>query len=140
MSRPLHIDEYRMIVARLFGTDRRTARALVDSAKAESALNAAFAEFGGQQLFPDPVRRAAVTCSRLNRNHAIPDFNKRASVVVLGIMLDELGLEIGSTPEEFAARIEGLADHTLSEDDFIGWVEHNVRPMAPPEAQNPTAQ
>lgn len=44
---------------------------------AESALHAPAATFGGVEFYPDLASKSAVLCSRIIRNHPLPDGNKR---------------------------------------------------------------
>ena len=48
---------------------------------AESALHAPAASFGGIEFYPDLVVKAAVLCTRLVKNHPLPDGNKRVGFV-----------------------------------------------------------
>lgn len=93
----------------------------------ESALHAPFAGFGGVVLYPDPVVRAAILCSRLIRNHPFVDGNKRVAYATMRMYLAELGYEFTATnQDEVAEQIERLAAGSLSEEDFAGWLSLNV--------------
>ena len=48
---------------------------------AESALHAPSASFGGVEFYPDLVTKAAVLCTRIVKNHPLPDGNKRVGFV-----------------------------------------------------------
>lgn len=50
---------------------------------AESALHAAAAEFGSVEFYPDLAVKAAVLCTRLAKNHPLPDGNKRVAFVCM---------------------------------------------------------
>jgi Fic/DOC family len=50
---------------------------------AESALAAPGAFFGGVEFYPDFVDKAAVLCTRIVRNHPLPDGNKRSQLICL---------------------------------------------------------
>ena len=50
---------------------------------AESALAAPAASFGGVDFYPDFVEKAAVLCTRIVRNHPLPDGNKRTAFLLL---------------------------------------------------------
>ena len=47
----------------------------------ESALHAPAASFGGVEFYPDLVVKAAVLCTRIVKNHPLPDGNKRVGFV-----------------------------------------------------------
>ena len=48
---------------------------------AESALHAPAASFGGVEFYPDLIVKAAVLCTRIVKNHPLPDGNKRVGFV-----------------------------------------------------------
>lgn len=50
---------------------------------AESALHAPAASFGGVEFYPDLIMKAAVLCTRIVKNHPLPDGNKRVGFVSL---------------------------------------------------------
>ncbi len=50
---------------------------------AESALHAPAASFGGIEFYPDLAVKAAVLCTRLVKNHPLPDGNKRVGFVCM---------------------------------------------------------
>lgn len=94
---------------------------------ADSALNAPFATYGGHDAYPDFADKAAVLCSRLIRNHPLPDGNKRTAMLTMLDFIDRNGMVwITPTQEELAQTIEWVADRTLSEAAFIAWVRAHV--------------
>jgi len=50
---------------------------------AESALHAPDASFGGVEFYPDLATKAAVLCTRIVKNHPLPDGNKRVGFVCM---------------------------------------------------------
>lgn len=50
---------------------------------AESALHAPAASFGGVEFYPDLATKAAVLCTRIVKNHPLPDGNKRVGFVCM---------------------------------------------------------
>jgi len=50
---------------------------------AESALHAPAASFGGIEFYSDLAIKAAVLCTRLVKNHPLPDGNKRVGFVCM---------------------------------------------------------
>ena len=50
---------------------------------AESALHAPAASFGGVEFHPGLVTKAAVLCTRIVKNHPLPDGNKRVGFVCM---------------------------------------------------------
>ena len=92
---------------------------------AESALHAPAATFGGVEFYPDLASKAAVLCSRIIRNHPLPDGNKRLGYLCA---LEFVARNDGSwTPpaedpegDATVAAIEALAAGELSEPDSHG--------------------
>jgi death-on-curing protein len=92
----------------------------------ESALAAPFASFGGIDFYDDPVERAAICCSRIIRNHPLPDGNKRLGFECMREMLERAGVpwpRPSEDAESIAATIEGLAAREISEGDFVRWMK-----------------
>lgn len=50
---------------------------------AESALHAPAASFGDVEFYPDLATKAAVLCTRIVKNHPLPDGNKRVGFVCM---------------------------------------------------------
>jgi death-on-curing protein len=98
---------------------------------AASALAAPFAAVGdhGPERYPALADKAAILCSRLVRNHPLPDGNKRVALLA---MLELVARNHGVwTPPpggqaEIADAIERLATRELSEGAFATWVRARV--------------
>ncbi|HYI98520.1 MAG TPA: Fic family protein [Thermoleophilaceae bacterium] len=121
--RRLDLADYLLIAEAILGitTDRlkRTAKlGLV-----ESALAAPFAGFGDHDLYPEPAGKAAVLCSRLIRNHPLPDGNKRVAFICMREFIARNGLTWRRPPDdEAAAMVERLAGREIDEADFGAWL------------------
>ena len=103
---------------------------VVQVAGAESALAAPFATFGGIDFYEDPAERAAICCSRIIRNHPLPDGNKRLGYECMREMLERSGIPWPRPSEdvdEIASTIEGLTARTISERDFVRWVQRRTQ-------------
>src|SRR5450755_2928904 len=61
---------------------------------AESALAAPFANFGGEDFYPDSIERAAILASRIMRNHPLPDGNKRVALILMDVYLQSQGFDL----------------------------------------------
>jgi death-on-curing protein len=91
---------------------------------ADSACAAPYASFGGQAFYPDPVERAAILCSRIVRNHALPDGNKRVGLVAMRSEFKRLGYTWTANGDiEVATVITALAAGELTETEFVEWVQ-----------------
>lgn len=99
--------------------------------RAESALAAPRAGFGDTELYPDPIQKAAVLCSRIVRNHPLVDGNKRVAYLCLIEALERNGYAWPYPTEEededdIVETIVDLAAGVLDEDDFIDWVRQRA--------------
>lgn len=75
----LDLTDYLAIAAEATGLDVPTLTRVTRLSLADSALHAPSAGFGDVDMYPDFVDKAAVLLVRLNKNHPLPDGNKRAS-------------------------------------------------------------
>jgi death on curing protein len=100
---------------------------VVDLGSAESALAAPFAGFGDTEFYPDPAVKAAILCSRLVRNHPLPDGNKRVAYMAMRELLARNGYQwMRPEVDETAAMIERLAARDISEEEFAAWVAEHI--------------
>lgn len=100
---------------------------------AESALHAPAAEFGGVEFYADLPSKAAVLCSRLVRNHPLPDGNKRAGYISMLEFIARNGARWTYPPndpegDETVDIIERLAAGDLSEDELEAWIRERLGP------------
>jgi death-on-curing protein len=94
---------------------------------AESALAAPFGTYGGEDFYPEPADKAAILCSRLVRNHPLPDGNKRVAFLCLLELVERNGMIwVAPGQDDLAQTVEWLADRSMSEGDFIIWVRSHV--------------
>lgn len=73
------LGEYLACAALAVGADAAATARSCRLSLAGSALAAAWPEFGGEDLRPDPWDKAAALCCALVRNHPLIDGNKRAA-------------------------------------------------------------
>lgn len=98
--------------------------AMTRVASAESALAAPFAGLADRLFYDDPAERAAIVCSRLIRNHPLPDANKRTAYLCMREQLHRAGLAWSPPSEdERVDTIERLASGDLPEAEFVAWVQ-----------------
>ena len=99
---------------------------------AESALTAPSAAFEGLEFYPTFAEKAAILCSRLIRNHPLPDGNKRVGFLCLVEFVERNGYR-WSAPEgdelrgdETVAMIEGVASGQVDEPTLVRWIEKRL--------------
>jgi len=129
MSQRLKLADLLLIGEALFGRSAEELSHVILLPGAESALAAPFASFDGVDFYEDPAERAAICCSRIIRNHPLPDGNKRLGYECMREMLERAGLpwpRPSEDVEEIASTIEGLAAREVSEQDFVLWVKRRT--------------
>lgn len=94
---------------------------LVDSAVAQPK-----AAFGGQDLYPTVVEKAAALGYSLVTNHAFIDGNKRVGLAAMDTFLRVNDHKIDATSDDLEGVILGVADGSVSRDQLIEWVRRHV--------------
>jgi death-on-curing protein len=92
----------------------------------KSAVSQPHASFGGQDLYPDLVAKAAALCYSLVMNHAFVDGNKRVGHAALETFLLLNGQEIQCGIDEQERVILQLAAGDLSRTAFTEWVRRHT--------------
>ena len=92
----------------------------------DSALQAPFQTFGGEELFPDTKDKILRLAYGLIKNHSFRDGNKRIGALVLIVLLELNGWHVNATNEEFADIIMGIAASEKDDEDLKQWVESHV--------------
>jgi prophage maintenance system killer protein len=98
--------------------------------RVESALSAPFVSVGGIDLYPDPVERAAICCSRLVRNRPFSHGNAQIAYFCMREMLDRAEVPWPSSQTasiEIADAIKRVEAGTWSEERFVSLVRARVR-------------
>ena len=99
---------------------------------AESALAAPMARFGGREFYPAFEEKAAVLCSRLIRNHPLPDGNKRVGYLCLVEFVERNGFSWNPPTadypngEETVAMIDGVAAGQIDEAALAHWIQERL--------------
>lgn len=125
----LELGDFLLIAEAVLGIPADRLLAALKVPGAESALEAPFANFGGVYFYPEPSDRAAICCSRVIRNHPLPDGNKRVGYECMREMLERSEIDWPRPTEDaalIAMMVEGLAARSVSEADFIRWANERI--------------
>jgi death on curing protein len=123
----LDIADYLLIAEAVLDVDVDRLRRVVKLGAVESALAAPFAGFGEEEFFPEPATKAAILCSRLVRNHPLPDGNKRAAYMCMREFMSRNGLRWRRPgDDEVAEMVERLAARDIGEEEFAAWLAPRV--------------
>ena len=88
----------------------------------DSALHAPQAGSGNTDFYPDFFDKAAVLCSRISHNHALPDGNKRLSWMCLVIFCDINGWQLSVATADAIQTMIDLAAGNVSEPELAVWI------------------
>ena len=93
----------------------------------ESALEAAFSTFGGQELYPTKEEKGARLGFNLISNHAFVDGNKRIGMYVILTFLEVNGIHMDCTNEDVATVGLAVASGDMGYEPLLEWVrEHRM--------------
>lgn len=93
-----------------------------DEALLESALENAFATFGGQELYPSKEEKGARIGYTLIPNHAFVDGNKRIGIYVMLTFLEVNGIRLDCTNEDIIKVGLGVASGEMDYNALLQWV------------------
>lgn len=97
-----------------------------DEALLESALEGAFAGFGGKEFYPSKEEKGARLGYTLISNHAFVDGNKRIGMYVMLTFLEVNGIHMDCTNEEVATVGLAVADSSMSYEALLAWVRDHA--------------
>ena len=92
----------------------------------ESAIAQPHMTFGGRDLYPTLIEKAAALCFSLVQNHPFIDGNKRVGHAAMEIMLILNGYEIYASVDDQEQVILGLASGDVSRDKLIEWLTAHI--------------
>ncbi|HEY0711481.1 MAG TPA: Fic family protein [Polyangia bacterium] len=127
----IDLADFLLVAEAVTDIESRTLKNIARIPEAESALAAPYASFEGIDFYPEPETKAAILCSRLVRNHPLPDGNKRVAFLLMLEHFERAGLtwtEPDGGQKEIAYVIEALAGSEIAEDAFIEWVHARAAP------------
>ena len=95
----------------------------------DSALHAPQAGFGDDDFYSDFFMKASVLCTRIARNHPLPDGNKRLAWICMVIFCDLNGYELLADKEEAVRTVIAVAAGEMSEDELCQWIRTHAIKM-----------
>ena len=93
----------------------------------DSALESAYATFGGEDLYPTKEEKAARIGYSLISNHAFVDGNKRIGMYVMLTFLEVNGIRLEATNDEVAEVGIAVASGQMKHEGLLSWIKaHEV--------------
>lgn len=110
-----------IVIEKTGGTD-----GVRDATLLESAVESAFQSFGGVDLYPTVIEKAAKLAYGIAMNHPFADGNKRIAAAAMLLFLKLNGLELRFTQKEFADFFFSLAAGNVLQEELLVWIiTHN---------------
>jgi len=95
---------------------------IMDEGLLDSALNAPFQTFDGEDVYKTIPAKAAKLGFLLINNHPFIDGNKRIGTLAMLVFLEINGIEIKCTDDELIKLGLGLAEGTVDTKSLLGWI------------------
>ncbi|MER3434518.1 MAG: type II toxin-antitoxin system death-on-curing family toxin [Leptolyngbya sp. ERB_1_1] len=92
----------------------------------ESAIAQPRMTFGGEELYPSLIDKAAALGFSLIMNHPFVDGNKRIGHAAMETFLVLNGLEISASVDEQEQIVLALASGELQREQFVEWLKQHV--------------
>jgi len=119
------IDLHRRILQETGG-----ASGIRDLGALDSAVAQPRATFGGVDLYPTVVEKAAALCFSLVQNHPFVDGNKRVGHAAMETFLVINGAEIDATVDDQERLMLDLAAGRIDRSQLTDWLRQHLRPLA----------
>jgi death-on-curing protein len=116
-----------MLLHKLIAEETGGSIGVRDEGLLESALEAAFSGFGGQEFYPTKEEKGARIGFNLISNHAFVDGNKRIGIYVMLTFLEVNGIRLECTDDELVRVGLSVADGSMGYEELRDWViEHRI--------------
>lgn len=111
------INMHRLLIQETGGSE-----GIKDEDLLDSALNAPFQTFDGEDLYKTIQAKAAKLGFLLINNHPFIDGNKRIGILAMLTFLEINGIEIKCIDDELINLGLGIADGSINSKDLLGWI------------------
>lgn len=110
-----------MLVAQSGGAD-----GLRDEGLLESAINTPLQTFGGQELYPTVLEKAARLGYGLIHNHSFLDGNKRIGTHAMLVFLDINNITLSYEDDDLIAAILRVASGEMDDSQLLEWLKTHI--------------
>ncbi|MCO5276069.1 MAG: type II toxin-antitoxin system death-on-curing family toxin [Flavobacteriales bacterium] len=100
-----------------------------DQGGLEAALARPFATFDGQELYPDPVVKAAALLESVVKNHPFVDGNKRTGYVLARLTLLTYDMDLQAGDDEEYDLVIRVATGQLEVEEVHAWMKTRTKPL-----------
>ncbi len=125
MTRYLSYDQAIVIHTRAI-KDTGGSPGIRDNGGIESAIAQPKMTYGGEELYPSVVEKAAAICFSLIKNHPFVDGNKRTAHAAMELFLVLNGWAISATVDEQESVMLEVASGTGSREYLVAWLQTHI--------------
>ncbi len=100
-----------------------------DRGALEPARARPFQGFGDQDVYPEPLQKAAALLELLAINHPFVDGNKRIALVLALYLLEELGFQLTADHEARYQLVIDVANGKLRFEVIVAWLHEHTAPV-----------
>ena len=104
-------------------------RGVRDIGLLESAIARPFQTFGGEDLYPSPIDKAAAVAESLIINHPFVDGNKRTGVVVMIALLKEYNIHVKANNDSLYQFTISISTGEVKFDQIVEWLKPNTEEL-----------
>lgn len=97
-----------------------------DLGRIEAAVAAPKATFGGEDLYPGLLPKAATLCFSLVQGHAFVDGNKRIGHAAMAVFLSLNGYALDATVDDQERLILAIASGVTTRDELLTWLNKHA--------------
>ncbi|QOI98561.1 MAG: type II toxin-antitoxin system death-on-curing family toxin [Flammeovirgaceae bacterium] len=103
------------------------AKGIRDKGLLESAINRPYQTFDGQELYPDPIDKAAAIFESIIINHPFIDGNKRTAYVLMRLMLKTNNIDIHLGQNDKYDFVLKAASGQVTFEQIKTWIKDNSK-------------
>jgi death on curing protein len=97
-----------------------------DEGLLDSAIARPYQTFGGEDLYPSVLDKAAAIAESLIVNHPFTDGNKRTGFLAMLVILNEAGIEISVSNDAIYHFILNISTGELKFKQIVAWLRENT--------------
>ena len=103
------------------------ANGIRDLGNLRSALARPFQTFGGEDLYPTILEKAAAIGESLIMNHPFLDGNKRTGYLLMEALLRSEGYKISSSDDDLYNFVINISTGSISFEEILEWLKNNTQ-------------
>jgi len=92
-----------------------------------SSINRPFATFDQQELYPEPIEKAAAILESIVTNHPFVDGNKRTGYVIARLLLLKSGFDIEATQEDKYEMVIAVSKGEWKYEQIKNWLTERCK-------------